>query len=63
MIRHRVFRFSRSTTWETACEEVEEWINAYVAPENLVSVAIEDNEDALGNDVIIIWYREKLMSN
>ncbi|HEU4338428.1 MAG TPA: hypothetical protein VFS19_00030 [Planctomycetota bacterium] len=58
MIRHKVFRFARATTWEAACTKVENWINSHVAPEDLVSVMMEDNEERWGDDVVAIWYRE-----
>ena len=58
MIRHKVFRFARATSWETACKTVEDWVNAHIPPENLVSVMMEDNEERWGDDVLAIWYRE-----
>lgn len=58
MLRHRVFRFGRSTSWEDACQTVEDWVNAYIPSENVVSVMMEDNEENLGDDVVIVWYRE-----
>ena len=61
MIRHKVFRFARTVTWEDACDEVEGWINANIAPEDLVSVMMEDDEEtwAGSGDVVAIWYRER----
>ncbi|HKS16392.1 MAG TPA: hypothetical protein VJU16_03715 [Planctomycetota bacterium] len=59
MIRHKVFRFARATTWETACTTVENWINANLAPEDLVSVMMEDNEERWGDDVLAVWYRDR----
>lgn len=59
MIRYKVFRFGRSTSWEDACKEVEDWINSNIAPEDLVSVMMEDNEERWGDDVLAIWYRER----
>ncbi len=57
MIRHKLFRFGRAESWENACQEVEDWINATVPSEDLVSVMMEDNEERLGQDVVVVWYR------
>lgn len=57
MIRHRLFRFPSSRSWEDACQEVETWINDNVAAENLISVMMEDNEERIGDDVVVVWYR------
>jgi hypothetical protein len=60
MIRHKLFRFARHTSWETACAEVEGWINANVRAEDVVSVMMEDNEESMGShDVVVVWYRER----
>ena len=57
MIRHQVFRFPRTKSWEDACEEVETWINAHISSESVVSVMMEDNEQGASSDVIVVWYR------
>jgi hypothetical protein len=57
MIRHKVFRAARTESWEAACQEVEDWINANVPAEDLVSVMMEDNEERWGGDVVVVWYR------
>jgi hypothetical protein len=60
MIRHKLFRFARHTSWETACDEVETWINSNVRADDVVSVMMEDNEEAMGKcDVVVVWYRER----
>ncbi|MBI2932374.1 MAG: hypothetical protein HYY16_12050 [Planctomycetes bacterium] len=58
MIRHKVFRFDRSMSWENACQEVEDWINAHLDPQDLISVMMEDNEERWGGDVVAVWYRK-----
>ncbi|MBI3099015.1 MAG: hypothetical protein HYY93_12350 [Planctomycetes bacterium] len=57
-IRHKTFRFPRNIAWEMACKNVEDWINANLPPESVISINIEDNEQGGAQDFVVVWYRE-----